>query len=63
MKKVSILFKSVIDMLDFESVIAGRTHESDHARLTIFGDFEEADLELAKAGYGAEIIEEDLLQK
>jgi hypothetical protein len=58
MKKVFIQFKSLADMLDFESIIVNLLHDSDHSQLWVFGEFEEADIELAKAGYGAEVIED-----
>lgn len=58
MKSVILLFRTILDLLDFESVIEEQSHVTNRSRLTISGDFEEADIELARAGYGATIIDE-----
>jgi hypothetical protein len=58
MKKVVLQFRTILDLVDFASVISPDGHTIDYSRLTITGHFEEADIELAKAGYKANVIEE-----
>lgn len=53
MKKVVLQFKSILDLTDFVAVIGKHDHVIDHVHLTICGYFEEADIELARAGYNA----------
>ena len=47
-----------MDLVDFETLLAEDCQEIDHARLTIAGKFEDADVELAKAAYKAIAIQE-----
>ena len=56
MQTLILKFPTILDLMDFASVTAEDGHEVDHARLTIKGQFEEADVELAKSGYKADII-------
>jgi hypothetical protein len=56
MQTVVIKFQTILDLMDFASVIAHDGHEIDHSSLTIRGQFEDADVELAHAGYKAAII-------
>lgn len=58
MKSVTLQFPSILSLLDFESVIEKDGYNLDRVHLTVKGEFEEADIELAKAGYKAIVIEE-----
>lgn len=58
MKSVTLQFPTIISLLDFESLVEKDGLDVDSVHLTIKGEFEEADIELAKAGYKAFILEE-----
>ena len=57
MRKVVLQFRTILDLADFLSVIGKDKHITDTIHLTVTGCFQEADIELAKAGYKASIIE------
>jgi hypothetical protein len=54
MKKVTRQFST---MLDFEKITVRYGRIKDYSRLTVKGYIEEADIELAKAGFNAIVIE------
>ena len=57
MRKVVLQFRTILDLADFLSFIGKDKHTVDTIHLTVTGHFQEADIELAKAGYIALIIE------
>ena len=59
MKQVTLQFSTILQLLDFHSLVADEDPEIDNTRLTIKGRLEEADIELAKIYYNAIIIDEN----
>lgn len=60
MKKATLQFQTILELLDFELLLKTEGHQIDRGHFIISGYFEEADIELAKAGYKATVIEEDV---
>ena len=58
MRIVSLRFPTILELVDFNSIIEKDDYQVDHLNLTIKGKFEEADIELARAGYKAIVTEE-----
>jgi len=57
MTQVTLQFLSVIELIDFELITKNDAALSNESRLTISGKFSEADIELAKIGYHAILID------
>jgi hypothetical protein len=59
MKKATLKFSTILELIDFQSLLGYDHHQVDRTHLTISGQFEHADIELAKAGFKAIVIEEN----
>lgn len=57
MKNAVLQFRTILALADFHSVIGKDDHEIDYTNRIIKGTFEEADIELAIAGFKALVIE------
>jgi hypothetical protein len=53
MKQVTLQFPSIIEMIDFQTMVSTNIIHLNRTDLTLTGKFNEADIELAKAGYYA----------
>ena len=62
MKYATIIFSCESDLHDFFSIVDARYLSVNIDHLTIKGEFYDADLELAKAGYHATVIEVPLTE-
>lgn len=59
MKSATLKFSTILELIDFQSLLDHGHHEVDRNHLTISGQFDQADIELAKAGFKAIVIEEN----
>jgi hypothetical protein len=59
MEERTLKFRSIIDLLDFESEIKANVVFVNRTHLTIIGNFNEGEIELAKRGYNATEIDND----
>ena len=57
MPQTTLQFKSVIEFIDFQTTANIKISHYNLRDLTITGSLTEADIELAKAGFGAFIME------
>jgi len=58
MTKFTLRFPSILELLDFQTKTKTYGVDIDYGRLTMTGFFEDADVELAKEGFQAVVIEE-----
>jgi hypothetical protein len=58
MKQVTLQFPSIIEMIDFQTMVSTNIIHLNRTDLTLTGKFNEADIELAKAGYYAVVVED-----
>jgi hypothetical protein len=58
MKEVTLQFSTILEMLDFEKTARTFGRIKDYYSLTIKGYFREVEIEVAKTGYKAIVIEE-----
>ena len=56
MQTVTLQFPSLPELLDFQLVTQTQTFHVNTVTLTLSGAFPDAEIELAKAGFGAHII-------
>jgi hypothetical protein len=52
----TLQFRTILELVDFQMLTATPQLKINTLRLTLTGDFSEADIELAKADYKAEVI-------
>jgi hypothetical protein len=56
MKQITLQFPSIIELIDFQSIVSTYIIHFNRTDLTLTGIFSEADIELAKAGYHAFVV-------
>jgi hypothetical protein len=57
MNRITLQFPSVKEMSDFKAVVTVTIIYSNTTKLTLTGNFTEADIELAKGGFGAVVLD------
>jgi hypothetical protein len=57
MKTITLLFPSIIQLIDFENALQNKIAHSNRNKLTISGDFNRTDIEFAIAGFNAILID------
>jgi hypothetical protein len=58
MKQITLQFPSIIEMLDFQALFADNNIHLNRRDITLTGKFTDADIEFAKAGYHAVVVED-----
>ena len=59
--KTGLRFHSLVDLWQFKKTVQLRTVEIVTGELILIGEFSEAEMELAKYGYKAEVVEKDVI--
>jgi hypothetical protein len=60
MQTSTLHFPSIIELVDFQGAANADIQHFNLADLTLTGNFSEADIELAKAGFEAVVVETDV---
>jgi hypothetical protein len=56
MKLTTLKFPTILLLIDFQMVTKTESFQINNINLTLTGEFSEADIELAKYGYHAEVL-------
>lgn len=61
MKKVKLIFPSIIELVDFQIMVRTARFEINRTHLFLIGLFGEPDIEMATRGFGAKVEEEEYI--
>jgi hypothetical protein len=59
MKKVSLLFPTIVELIDFENQMETENYETDREQLVMTGQFSDREIELAVNAYFARVLTEN----
>lgn len=57
MKKVTLIFPSILELVDFTIKVNTQVFEINRTKLSLTGKFSEEDIEVARRGFNAIILE------
>lgn len=59
MKNVTIIFPSILELVDFTIKVNTQVFEVNRARLSLTGEFSEEDIDVARRGFNASVLDID----